>query len=104
MAEHLLLSLEELSSGSMKAVKLDRLNIVLFREQDGSVSALEDQCSHAQVKLSGGKFCDGVVTCPAHGATFQTSTGKQLKMPAVRPVRSFPVRIVEGKIMVSIPD
>ncbi|QRK09370.1 aromatic ring-hydroxylating dioxygenase subunit alpha [Archangium violaceum] len=45
--------------------------IVLFRDNEGRVSALHDQCPHRGVKLSLGKVGeDGCLECPFHGWRF----------------------------------
>lgn len=45
--------------------------LVLFRDHEGRVSALHDQCPHRGVKLSLGKVSkDGCLECPFHGWRF----------------------------------
>jgi len=41
--------------------------------------------------------------CPLHGARFKSATGECLG-GAYPPLRSFPVKIEEDQILVSIPD
>lgn len=48
--------------------------IVLFRDAQGRVAALHDQCPHRGVKLSLGKVgADGCLECPFHGWRFAAS-------------------------------
>ncbi len=93
---------KDLPNGQMKAVKAGAKQVVLCRSNSGEVHALEDRCSHAEVKLSRGLFDGKEVTCVAHGARFDAQTGKALCMPAVTGVKSFPVRVVEGRILVTV--
>ena len=79
------------------------VRFVVIRTSDGALSALEDRCSHANVRLSGGELIGGEVECPAHGARFDVRTGKALCLPAVGPVRTFPVRVDGGRIIVTLP-
>ena len=102
MAEYPVLKLSELGVGTMQSVSAGGRNIVIFRDDAGSVSALEDRCSHANVKLSRGKFEGGKVTCPAHGAQFEACSGKQLCMPAVTPVKRYEVKVVGDDIVVVV--
>lgn len=92
----------ELLNGKMVAVRAGSKAIVLCRSTEGVVSALEDRCSHAEVKLSRGLFDGAEVTCPAHGARFEAASGKPLCMPAISPVRTFPVRVSDGRIWVTV--
>lgn len=91
------------SQFSMVSVRVEDVNIVIFF--DGvEYFALEDRCSHADVKLSRGKYTNGVVTCPAHGARFDVKTGAPLCMPAVTPVRQFLVRVDGEFVIVDLPE
>lgn len=77
--------------------------IAVFLLEDG-VYAIDDTCSHAAVSLSGGKVEGGVVECPRHGARFDIRTGKNLCFPAVRPVRSYPVKVEGGEVYVDVGE
>jgi len=41
---------------------------------------------------------NGEIECPRHGARFDIKTGRAMCMPAVEPVKVFPVRISGGDI------
>jgi 3-phenylpropionate/trans-cinnamate dioxygenase ferredoxin subunit len=69
---------------------------------DGELFATSDICSHEEASLSEGDFFDDVIECPLHGARFDVRTGKPLSLPAVYPVKTFPVRVVDGKVQVEI--
>lgn len=97
-------SLGDFGEKRMIPVKAGSLNLVLFKLDDGSVSALEDRCSHANVRLSRGSCEGSEVECPAHGARFDVASGKALCMPAVAPVRSFETTVREGQIYVNLPE
>ena len=94
----------DLEPGALMAVSAGSYEIVLFRHSDGSFRALEDRCSHADVQLSLGTFEDGQIECMAHGARFDARSGQQLCMPAVCPVRSFEVKVVNGDVFVVLPE
>ena len=96
------LALSELPKGTMLGIEIQGHPIVLFQDEDGVISALEDKCSHAEVMLSQGDFEDGVVTCLAHGARFDCKSGKHLCLPAVMGVKSYSVRVEGGKIFVTL--
>lgn len=52
-------------------ISLASERLVLFRDAQGRVSALHDQCPHRGVKLSLGKVsADGCLECPFHGWRF----------------------------------
>ena len=66
------------------------------------VHALEDLCSHDEIALSDGEVEGCTIECWKHGSQFDLVTGRPLQLPAVLPVRVFPVRIDEssGEILV----
>jgi 3-phenylpropionate/trans-cinnamate dioxygenase ferredoxin subunit len=82
-------------------VSADGVQIVLANV-DGKVCALRDQCSHEEYPLSDGSLEDGDVVCIYHGARFDACSGARKALPAVRPVRSFPVEVREGGIYVDL--
>jgi 3-phenylpropionate/trans-cinnamate dioxygenase ferredoxin subunit len=85
--------------------EVDGWSILILRHSDGSLTAIEDRCSHADVPLSDGEFDPklGKITCPAHGAEFCTREGTALCMPAVAPVKIFSVKIIGDEIWIAIP-
>lgn len=96
--------LEDFGPSKLLRVHVAGTAIVLILENDGTVSALEDKCSHAEFPLSDGSYEAGEVTCAAHGARFETRTGKALSMPAFLPVKRFECRLEEDTIYVTVPD
>jgi nitrite reductase/ring-hydroxylating ferredoxin subunit len=75
---------------------------IVLANVDGDVYALEDQCSHDEFPLSDGELEDGDVVCLYHGARFDACTGKNKTLPAIRPVRSFPVEVRGDDIYVDL--
>jgi 3-phenylpropionate/trans-cinnamate dioxygenase ferredoxin subunit len=66
--------------------------------------ALENSCSHALSTFDGGRLRGYRIICPLHGATFDIRDGSATGAPAKRPIRTFPLRIVDGMIEVDISD
>lgn len=75
--------------------------IAIFRLAD-SYFAIEDICSHEEASLSEGEIEDSKIECPLHGAIFDIKTGKNLSLPAVLPVKSYPVKVVNGDILLEL--
>lgn len=71
--------------------------VVLFRDADGKLCALDDRCPHRRYPLSKGSLENGVVTCNYHGYAFN-GAGQCLAVPALnRPASSqkaktYPIR------------
>jgi 3-phenylpropionate/trans-cinnamate dioxygenase ferredoxin subunit len=67
---------------------------------EGEFFAVDDTCSHQDASLADG-FLEGCfVECPLHAALFDLRTGMPTCLPAKKPVRTYPVTVVDGVIYV----
>jgi len=87
---------DEVGAGLLARQVLDR-RIVLFRNRDGQISALEDRCPHRGAPLSMGSLVDDTVVCGYHGFAYGADGAcvrvpSQQHVPYGARVRSFPVR------------
>ncbi|MDF3129137.1 non-heme iron oxygenase ferredoxin subunit [Kiritimatiellaeota bacterium B1221] len=79
----------------------DEIQIGLFKhEADGKFYAVEIWCSHQRISLMNGDLEDHELMCPLHGACFDIRDGKHLSLPAVKPIKSYPVKVEGDKIFV----
>ncbi len=87
----------------MKIVRAGELAIGVYNLA-GEILAIEDRCSHDNGPLAEGDFDaeEGYAICPRHGAHIDIRTGRPLTLPAVEPVDTFPVRVVDGVVKVDI--
>jgi 3-phenylpropionate/trans-cinnamate dioxygenase ferredoxin subunit len=94
---------EELPPGEMKLVHAGELSVGVYN-CDGSFFAVEDRCSHDDGPLVEGDWepDECVVVCPRHGSRFDITTGRALTLPAYLPVETFPVRVEDGLVKVSV--
>ncbi len=93
--------LDDCAVGQLKGVMADGVSVVLANV-DGKMCALEDRCSHEEFPLSDGELDGQDVICIYHGARFDACTGQRKALPAVLPVRSFPVEVRDGDIYVDV--
>jgi 3-phenylpropionate/trans-cinnamate dioxygenase ferredoxin subunit len=91
---------DEIPPGERLVVEMGRSWVVIFNV-DGTLYALEDQCSHEEYPLSDG-FIDGCeVECAKHGARFDLRTGKNTAPPALVPVRAYDVRVLGDEVQIA---
>jgi anthranilate 1,2-dioxygenase ferredoxin component len=76
---------------------------ILVCKVDNDFHALNDRCTHAASRLSGGRVRRGAVMCPLHGARFNIATGACIGGP-YKALRTFELRVTGGQIEVAIPD
>ncbi len=68
----------QVKEGELFPVKVEDRKVMLTRI-NGQVHALENKCPHLGMPLAKGKVCDGAVTCPWHGASYNLTTGANVK-------------------------
>jgi 3-phenylpropionate/trans-cinnamate dioxygenase ferredoxin subunit len=92
-------NVREITSGTTKRVTIDGENVLLCNV-DGTFYAIEDLCTHDGGELDQGELDQCRIMCPRHGAFFDVRTGAALTLPAILPVRTFPVRVEGDDIFV----
>jgi 3-phenylpropionate/trans-cinnamate dioxygenase ferredoxin subunit len=101
MAWHAAANLAELIDDTPLAVQVAGEAIALYRLQ-GQVYATQDCCTHEFAPLSEGFIEGDCIECPLHLARFNIRTGAVENGPATQPVKTYPVRIENGRIMVDV--
>ncbi len=87
--------------GQVKVVEAKGKSLALANV-DGSYFAVEDLCTHDGGPLGEGELVGDLVECPRHGARFNVQSGQAVTLPAVLPVKSFKVKVVDNNILVEI--
>ncbi len=91
----------EVAPGKMKCVQIEGRRILLANV-DGTIYAADDMCTHEDASLSTGSLHGEYVKCPLHGSRFNLRTGQVMEEPAEEDLRTYPVRIEDGGILVGI--
>lgn len=68
----------------------------------GEFYATDDTCSHAESSLAEGYVEDGTVECILHFARFCIKTGAAISAPAADPIRTYPVKVDDGVVLVDL--
>jgi nitrite reductase/ring-hydroxylating ferredoxin subunit/uncharacterized membrane protein len=91
---------EDLGVGQMKLLRTGQQRTVVARTARGYV-AFDDRCPHRGGALSDGALAGDIVQCPWHGSQFDVHTGALCHGPAEEGVRTYPVTVRDGRIMVT---
>ena len=94
-------SVDDLEGEELAAFEVDGERIAVA-QVDGIFYAFGDSCPHRQCSLGEGKLAGNVVTCPCHGSQFDVTSGERLVGPAVRGVRSYPIRVENSALQVGL--
>lgn len=75
-------------------------DIAILRDEDGSVWALNDTCTHEVASLADGWVENGRVECPLHSSRFCLRNGAVEGMPATRDTVAHRVEVHDGDVFV----
>jgi 3-phenylpropionate/trans-cinnamate dioxygenase ferredoxin subunit len=94
--------LSELEPGDAVKVVLHGVPVAVVHCEDGSVHAVGDTCTHADVSLAEGEVEDCSIECWLHASRFDLKTGMPTSLPAIRPVPVFPVTLDGDEVLVDV--
>lgn len=92
--------LDQVPAGSGTTATVGGKEVALFNVE-GTIYAIDDSCLHQGASLASGKLEGKTVTCRAHGWKYNVTTGATLHVPDYG-VHSYPVKVVDGKILVAV--
>jgi 3-phenylpropionate/trans-cinnamate dioxygenase ferredoxin subunit len=95
------MTLAEIPQGNMQTRILEGREIVICHTREG-VFALDNICTHAHARMCEGRLRATRLVCPLHGASFDIRDGRVLGPPAVVPLPTHQVRVVDGTIEVAL--
>jgi 3-phenylpropionate/trans-cinnamate dioxygenase ferredoxin subunit len=94
-------AVEEIVEGSALHVDVEDTPVAVVRS-GGEFYAIYDVCSHADIPLSEGEVEGCTIECWLHGSRFDLRTGKPTGLPATVPVPTYPVRVQDGDLYLSL--
>jgi NADPH-dependent 2,4-dienoyl-CoA reductase/sulfur reductase-like enzyme/nitrite reductase/ring-hydroxylating ferredoxin subunit len=93
----------DLKENEKKLISAGKTKILVLRHQ-GKLSAFQSRCPHAGGPLEKGAICHGRLVCPWHMGTFRISDGRLVEPPAMDSLETYPLRIEDSKVFVSLPS
>lgn len=93
---------EHLPPGNGTVVRVEGKDVAIFNV-DGTIYAMGDSCRHQGLSLGTSKLEGKIVTCRGHGWKYDVTTGSTLASPGYG-VAAYPVKVVDGKIMVATDE
>jgi naphthalene 1,2-dioxygenase system ferredoxin subunit len=91
----------DLPDNDVVAVQAGGREIALY-SVDGEVYATDNICTHGHARLCDGFLEGSEIECPLHQGRFDVRTGKAMCAPLTDDLRSFPVKIVDARVIVQI--
>lgn len=84
------------------SAEVDGVPVVVVR-CGSELYAVEDRCTHDGESFLGAEVEDCHIVCPRHGSHFCLRTGEALTPPAYESLRTYRVRIENGRVLVESP-
>ena len=91
----------DVAAGQVKAVTVAGKRLAFCHAGD-VFYAVDDLCTHDNGPLAEGTLDGLQLECPRHGARFDVRTGEVKCLPAVIPIKSYPVKVEEKNVLVNI--
>jgi 3-phenylpropionate/trans-cinnamate dioxygenase ferredoxin subunit len=74
----------------------------IYRSPDDEYFATDGLCTHEKVHLADGLVMADIIECPKHNGRFNYKTGEARRAPACVNLRTYPVKIENGKVHLQI--
>jgi 3-phenylpropionate/trans-cinnamate dioxygenase ferredoxin component len=88
----------EIAPGTCRIGTVGDKQVAIFNV-DGQFYATQAECTHRGGPLCEGALWGDIVTCPWHGSEFNVRTGTVVTPPAQDPLKTYKVRVEDGKII-----
>lgn len=92
---------DEIEEGVIYPVEIDQEERILVKV-DGEICALNGICTHEEAMLADGDLEGNTIWCPLHSSGFEVCTGKVNNPPAVVPLDTYDIQIVDGDVYVAV--
>ncbi|GAB3583890.1 non-heme iron oxygenase ferredoxin subunit [Calidifontibacter terrae] len=97
-------SIDQLPQMGAVVADIDGRRVAIVRDSHGTVHAIDDTCTHANVSLAEGEVDDCSIECWLHGSRFDLRTGNPTALPATAPVAVHTVKIDGTDVLVALND
>jgi NAD(P)H-dependent nitrite reductase small subunit len=96
-------SLDEVPEPGVLGVQIGKHELAIYRLLGGEVCATDNVCTHGAALLSEGWLTDeGCIECPLHAGQFDIRTGKGMGPPIDEDIRTYPVKVEDGLVLVRL--
>jgi Na+-transporting NADH:ubiquinone oxidoreductase subunit F len=91
-----------LAPGELAPAEIEGKNYVLCRMLDGTYALADGVCTHGRTLLATGFLDDCIIECPKHNGRFDIRTGEAIRLPARKPLGTYPVAERAGRLVATV--
>ena len=77
-------------------------SFAIYRSADDAFFATDGFCTHERQHLADGLVMDDIIECPKHNGRFNYRTGEAKGAPVCVNLQTFPVKVLDGKVMIDL--
>jgi 3-phenylpropionate/trans-cinnamate dioxygenase ferredoxin component len=77
-------------------------SFAIYRSPDSEFFATDGFCTHERTHLADGLVMADIIECPKHNGRFNYRTGEAKGAPVCVNLKTYPVKVVDGVVMVEI--
>ena len=92
---------DDVAVGTAIKVERDGLELAVFNIA-GEYFVTDDHCTHGPGSLSEGYIDGDIVECNFHQGQFNIRTGEVVLPPCFVPVKTYPVMVRDGKVVIEV--
>ena len=98
-----LISKADVPEEDVIAVDIAGKSIALY-QVEGEIFATNNICTHGNARLCDGFLEGHEIECPLHQGKFDIRSGKALCAPLTEDVQTYPIKVVEGRVLVDFGE
>ena len=95
-------SVDEMERESVRRFDHKGQSYAIYCNPEGEFFATDGYCTHERSHLADGLVMDNVIECPRHFGQFDYETGEAVELPACIDLRTYPVRVRDGKVFLEL--
>jgi len=97
----ILCAVDDVKEDAPLSVSAENFPALAVYEYDGEYFVTDNTCTHGMAMLTDGYQDGAVIECPFHGGAFCIKTGEATAAPCFKPIKSYPVTVVNSNICIS---
>lgn len=97
-------ALDDIEEEDLIGFDHDGRTYAIYRMYGQEVFCTDGLCTHEKVHLKDGLLMDHIVECPRHNGRFDIRTGAAKGAPACVDLATYPARVENGRVLITISD
>ena len=93
-------AVDDVQLEDVTAITSDGHAYAIYRDADGRFFASDGLCTHEKVSLADGLVFGNIIECPKHNGRFDYRTGEAKRAPACVDLKTYPVKVANGKVLI----